>query len=160
MRLAAALGTWSGNGRLPTALVPEVVIPEIPQVPLATAAEFRAKSAGKIITADKAFDAAAPVNLGAALAGNITLNFSAFLNAYGTLTANITLANVSNLKQGQSGTITLIQSGGPWTLSVASAYFETPEGKAITLGTGRNKLAYEVQENGKVFLALAGKALA
>jgi len=127
---------------------------------VATAAQFIANTASKVLTTSGVWTAAAPVNLGAALTGTVALDYSTFLNGYGTLIGNITLGATSWLKAGQTGTLTFTQSGGPWTLSVNTTYYETDQAKGITLGAGRNKLSYEVQENGKVFVSLAGKAVA
>lgn len=89
----------------------------------ATAANFRAKAANKILTAEAAWDAATPVDLGAALAGTVTLDGSAGINFAGTLGGNITLA-FTNMKNGQSGGFYWNQgSGAGRTVSFSGAWY-------------------------------------
>lgn len=87
----------------------------------------------------KLFNAAVPVNLGAALTGNLTLDLGAFIKAYGTATGNIVFNAVSNPKN-QDGTIRITASGGNRTVGFTTSAFATPDNKAlsaITSGTTR-----------------------
>lgn len=69
---------------------------------------------------------------------NITLDFSTYQNFIITLTGNATLVNPTTEKQGQSGTITVIQDAtGSRTLSYTSEY-NTAGGLGLTLSTAAN----------------------
>lgn len=88
-------------------------------MPEATAAEYRAATAGKALSADKVWSAAAAVAL--TDAATIAVDMSTFLNASVTLGGNRTLGNPANAKPGQSGFIRVTQDGtGSRTLSYAS----------------------------------------
>ena len=130
-------------------------------VEIATAAEYATGTdTARALGVAEVWDAAEPVNLGGSLSGNLTLDFATFIHAYGTLAANVTVNAVSNLKAGQSGTITLTNTGGAFTLSVNTAVAKTPSGGALVIGSGENKLSYMCDRDGKVFLTVAGKAVA
>ncbi len=124
---------------------------------IATAAEYRSKTADKVLTADKVWAAASPVNLGGALSGNLALNFASFYQAYGTLAANITFNTATGLTAGQSGVIVLINPGS-FTLALNTATFLSSG--AISLATGKNDISYYVDQDLKVHVMLAGKGMA
>ena len=125
----------------------------------ATAANFLAGTVELFLTVAKVWAAAVPVNLGNALSGSVVLDFAAFINAYGTLTGNITISGVSNPKPGQSGVITWHNPSG-YTMSINTAVGKTHNGAGIAIGTGECKLSYYCDRDGKTFFALAGKAVA
>jgi hypothetical protein len=125
---------------------------------VATAAQYRAKAADKVLTADKVFGAAAPVDLGS-LSGSVTLDFAAFFHAYGTLAANITFSAASNLAPGQTGVIVLTNPGA-FTLGVNTATFIANNGAGIQLASGKNDISYYVDHDLKVHIFLVGKGMA
>lgn len=73
----------------------------------ATAANFMAATANKMLPADKVFTAEVAV----AYSTTTTFDFSTFINASVTLTGNITTITFTNVKAGQAGTIRFIQDG-------------------------------------------------
>jgi hypothetical protein len=124
------------------------------QTAIATAANFLAKVVGKVLTADAVWDAAVPVNLGATLSGNLTLDLATFIHAYGTATGNIVFNAATNLKS-QSGTIEITASGGNRTVGLTTSAFS---GTAVTIPSGQTYLfSYFVRQGGKVHLMLASK---
>lgn len=125
---------------------------------LATAANFWANATGKLLSTTGVWTAAGQVAL-ADWSGSVTLDLSKFINANVNLVANTTLDARTGWKYGQSGVIA-ITTTGEFTLSLNTVVFQTDGGKGITLGAGRNLVSYYCDANGKVFLALAGKAVA
>lgn len=115
----------------------------VPSGRLATAADIRAKTASKIIEADKLWDSAAFVAL--TDAASIAVDMSTAWNFTLTLTATgRTLANPSNAKPGQSGMIRVTASGGAYTLNKGSGWLSTTT-FPITVNNGAVKyLFYEV----------------
>lgn len=89
---------------------------------VATVAQFRAAQTGTYaLTAKNVWDGAAEVPLGST--GNVTPNFSTFINGFIGLTANRVLNNPSNVKPGQTGWIRVKQNAtGGLTLSYGSTY--------------------------------------
>lgn len=86
-----------------------------------TAAEYRAATAARALSADKVWSAAAVVPL--TDAATIALDMSTFFNGSVTLGGNRTLGNPTNPKVGQSGFIQITQDGtGSRTLAYASNY--------------------------------------
>lgn len=109
-------------------------------------ADFLAGSANTFIPINQAWGAAVPVNLGS-LSGNVTLDFSTFIHAYGTVTGNITLNAVSNPKH-QTGTLELTSSGGNYTVSLNANTFS---GEGAVIPNGQTWLfSYFVRHGGKV----------
>lgn len=90
---------------------------------LATAAQYQANTASKILTTDKVWTAADTVALTWAAAGTTTVDFSAGINfTVTTATGNSTLSP-KNAKPGQSGFIYITQDGTtPRSLSFASTF--------------------------------------
>ena len=84
------------------------------RIDTATAANFRAAAANKVLIADQVYTAEVVITPGA----TTVIDFNTFLNASITLTSNITTFNFTNMKAGQAGLIRFIQppSGGPWTI--------------------------------------------
>lgn len=124
---------------------------------IATAAEFLANTASKVLTTDKVFTANAWVNLGASLTGNITLDLATFFNGYGTLTGNITLNALSNAKD-QSGLLYLTASGGARTVSFNTTSFCTPSNVSLgSIASGATvAFSYARLQNGKVLVMRLG----
>lgn len=138
-----------GNGTLTYAMLDSASI--------ATAAEFRAKTASNLLDTN-VWDAAAEVSL--TDAATITVDLSTFLNATVTLGGNRTLGQPTNAKVGQSGVIRIVQDGtGSRTLAY-HADWEFAGGTAPTLSTtaGANDLLfYYVIASGRVFASLVKK---
>lgn len=112
---------------------------------LATAADIRAATAAKLLTADSIVAADAWVDLGD-VAGNVTLDFGAGRNFRMRLTGNVTLQIPTNLKV-QSGVIEFEQDGvGTRTVSVVSAWKPTVTYSGIQTGDGkRSVFPYKVR---------------
>ena len=73
----------------------------------ATAGNFEAGTASKVLTADNVFTTETTTTYGS----TTTFDMSTFFNTAVTLTGNITTVTISNIKAGQSGTIRFIQDG-------------------------------------------------
>ena len=95
--------------------------------------------------------------------GSVTLDFDANQNFVLTLTGNVTLANPSTEKVGQSGFIVLIQDGtGSRTLSLGTDY-ETAGGSGITLSTAASAtdiVPYVVAASNRILLGAPQLAFA
>ena len=95
--------------------------------------------------------------------GSITLDFDTYQNFVLTFTGNVTLANPTTEKVGQSGVIVIIQDGtGSRTLAVGDQYFGTG-GDVPTISTAANSIdvvPYFVVAAGKVALGDAQLAFA
>ena len=76
-------------------------------VDIATATNFKAGTANKILDAAGVFTTETTTTYGA----TTTFDMSTFFNTKVTLTGNITTVTVNNIKAGQSGTIRFIQDG-------------------------------------------------
>ena len=90
---------------------------------IATAAQYQANTASKILTTDKVWSAADTVALTWAAAGTTTVDFSAGINfTVTTATGNSTLSP-KNAKPGQSGFIYITQDGTtPRSLTFAATF--------------------------------------
>lgn len=129
------------------------------QIWWAAAADYLSNTANKVLTAAAVWAAAVPVNLGAALSGNLTLNYSTAINFYGTATGNITWNASSNVKAGQSGVIEITASGGDRTVSVTTSAF-TFIGNLPTITSGTKcTFGYFGLQGGKTLLWVLGKGL-
>jgi len=121
----------------------------------ATAAQFRANTATKVLTTDKVWSSAETVGL--TDAATIALDMSTFINATVTLGDNRTLGNPTNPKVGQSGFIAITQDGtGSRTLAYASNW-EFANGVAPTLSTAastKDVLFYQVLSATSIFGSL------
>ena len=95
--------------------------------------------------------------------GSVTLDFDANQNFVLTLTGNVTLANPSTEKVGQSGFIVLIQDGtGGRTLSLGTDY-ETAGGSGITLSSAASAtdiVPYVVAASNRILLGAPQLAFA
>jgi hypothetical protein len=87
--------------------------------------------------------------------GSVTLNFDTNQNFVLTLTGNVTLANPSTEKVGQSGFIVFIQDGtGGRTVSLGTDY-ETAGGAGLTLSSAASAtdiVPYVVAASGRILL--------
>jgi hypothetical protein len=103
---------------------------------LATAANFRAAAANKVLAADAVFTSEVAVTYGATTA----FDFATFINASVTLTGNITTVTFSNVKAGQAGLIRFIQDGtGSRTIpTTINSTLKCAGGCAYTLSTAAN----------------------
>lgn len=122
---------------------------------VASATEYIAATASKLLNAANTWEAAEPVEL--TYAASIAPDLATGLNFYVTLTGNATLAAMTNQKVGQSGFIRVIQDGtGSRTLDV-SAYY-TSGSHDLTLSTAADAedlLFYVVYASGRVHLSIA-----
>jgi hypothetical protein len=105
---------------------------------IATGAELRAGTASKLLAADIIYDGQQTITF----SGTQTWDFSAFLNATETLTANITSLTCSNIKASQSGAITLVQDGTGSRTMVAAwcSQFRWAAGARGVLSTSANAI--------------------
>lgn len=125
-----------------------------------TAAQFRANAAGKALSTDKVWGAAASVALppGATVAVDLNNGFN-FTLAMG---GNYTLANPTNGKDGQSGKIEITQDAtGSRTLGYGTNWLFAGGVDPVlsTAANARDVLFYEVLADGKALGSLV-KALA
>lgn len=97
----------------------------------ATASNFEAGTANKVLTADIVFTTETTTTYGT----TTTFDFSGFFNTKVTLTGNITTATCSNIKAGQSGTIRFIQDGTGSRTAVWCSQFKWAGGTTGTLTT-------------------------
>jgi hypothetical protein len=106
---AGTARTNLGLGALAT--LASVAFANIASATIATTSEFFSNAASKLVSVTGLWAAAAPVAL-PATTGTVTLNLNAGLNFTGQLTGNATLANPTNPKNGQRGSIRVQQSSG------------------------------------------------
>jgi hypothetical protein len=126
----------------------------------ATAAEFRADTANKVLTTDQVWGAATSVPLTPGATVSIDLNTG--LNFTLAMGGNYTLANPTNGKDGQSGKIEITQDAtGSRTLAYGANWIFSGGTDPIlsTAANARDVLFYEVLADGKVMGSLV-KALA
>jgi hypothetical protein len=103
---------------------------------IATAAQFAAATANKLLAADKVFTSEVPITYGT----TTTFDFSTFINGAVTLTGNITTVTFTNLKAGQAGLIRFIQDGtGSRTIpATINSALKCAGGCSYTLSTAAN----------------------
>lgn len=100
-------------------------------------------------------------NVAVAYAATVTLDFNTGINfAIAALTGNLTLANPTNMKSGQSGKIRLTQDGTGSRIISYGANWRFAGGKAVSgvLSTAANAidhLTYFVEEDGTITATLA-----
>jgi hypothetical protein len=113
---------------------------ELNSTALATAADYRASTSGKLLAADTVWAAAAPVTL--TDSATVTPNFNAGVDFIWTLLAGgRTLANPSNPKPGQKGIIYLVQDAtGSRTLTTWGSQYKFPGGIKPVLTTTANSI--------------------
>ncbi len=98
---------------------------------LATAAEYLAGTANKIVQAGVLYQAEATTTYGT----TTTFDFSTFINTAVTLTGDITTQTLTNVQAGKAGTITYIQDGGGGHTTVWNPIFKFTSGSAPALST-------------------------
>jgi hypothetical protein len=127
---------------------------------IATAAQFRANTADKILATDEVWGAAASVALAPGATVNIDLNTG--FNFTLAMGGNYTLANATNGKDGQSGKIEITQDAtGSRTLAYGTNWLFANGTDPIlsTASNARDVLFYEALADGKVLGSLV-KAVA
>ena len=124
-------------------------------IAFATAADYRANTASKVLTTDVVWSAADYVTL--TDAATVAVDLSTGINFTVTLTDNRTLGNPSNTKNGQTGVIIVNQDGsGNRTLGYSSNW-KFPAGATPTLSTAasaRDMLFYQVISSSVIYGAL------
>lgn len=127
-----------------------------------TAAQFRSDTAGKVLTTDKVWGAAASVAL-VQSGGNVAVDLNTGLNFTLAMTGTPwTLSNPTNGKDGQSGKIEITQDATGTRLLTYAANWLFANGTDPVLSTTANTrdlLFYEVLSDGKVLGSLV-KAVA
>lgn len=122
---------------------------------VASAANFRANTADKLLDTDGVWAAAAEVTL--TDAATIAVDMSTFINAVVTLGGNRTLGQPSNTKVGQSGVIRIVQDGtGSRTLAY-HADWEFAAGAAPALSAAvaaQDLLFYQVIATNRIYASL------
>jgi hypothetical protein len=136
----------------------------IAQLPTASAAEIRALAADKLIDTDGITAAAAYV-AGGNVTGNLTPDFTQFINITYTQTGNVTLKFPSVAPTnviGRSGFIEFVQDAtGGRTLDVENAVgYKYSEGTEISIDTTasrKNGVAYHIRSATEIWLSLPYK---
>lgn len=124
-------------------------------VDVASAANFRANTADKVLDTDGVWSAAAAVAL--TDAATVAVDFSAGFNFTLLINGNRTLGQPSNPKVGQSGLIQITQdTGGSHTLAYhADWYFAGGTDPVLSTAAGAiDLLFYQCMPNGKTFATL------
>lgn len=126
----------------------------------ASAANFRANTADRILTTDIVWSSAEEVTL--TDAATVAVDMSTFINAVLTLGGNRAMGNPTNEKVGQTGYIRIVQDGtGSRTLSYGTDW-EFAGGTAPVLSTAasaQDLLFYQVLATNRIFASLV-KAIA
>ena len=131
--LAGTLTIANGNG---IAAITAVSTTITVSADLASAGQFEAGTANKVLGADVVFTSETTTTYGT----TTTFNFSTFINTNVTLTGNITTATCSNIKAGQAGTIRFIQDGSGSRTAVWCSQFKWAAGTAATLSTAASAI--------------------
>lgn len=122
----------------------------------ATAAQYRAATADKVITTDIAFAAAVPVAL-ASVAGSVAVDFNSGINFTLAMTENTTLAAPTNAKPGQSGFIEITQNAGAAKTLGFHANWIAAGAVDPTISTtlsARDVINYEILSDGKPLISI------
>ena len=128
------------DGAITTAKIDDgaVTYPKINSAVLATASEFQSDTASKVLPVESVWDAAEYVAV--TYASSVTLDLNAGFNFSTTLTGNITLANPTNAKPGQSGVIVLTQDGTGGRTTSFGTNFKFGNGVAPTFDTAASRV--------------------
>jgi hypothetical protein len=126
---------------------------------VASAAEILSNTANKLVSVSNLWDANVVYNLGN-VSGTVTLDFNTHTNFRCVLTGNVTFANPTNLKSGQSFGLFITQDGtGGRTISFGTKWL--PVGaSAMTYNTAANKRNYisgQYDANGDIIAYSGGK---
>lgn len=127
----------------------------IGDLPEASANQFRNKTAGRVLSADKVWDAAAAVAV--AYSATVTLDMNAGLNfEIGTLTGALSLANPTNAKVGQAGFIRIAQDATGGRLITWGTFWQFSGSKpALSTTSGAvDFLFYQVVSSGAAVCSL------
>lgn len=121
---------------------------------VATAAQYRANTAGKLLTTTQVWSAANEVTL--AFNANFTPDLTTFLNAIYTMTGASTWLNPTGVKTGQSGSIRIIQDGTGNRLITWPANMWFPGTKPVlsTAPNSQDLLTYTAVSGGVLFCTL------
>lgn len=103
---------------------------------LATASEYAAATANKLVPASVIYPTETTTTFGA----TTTFDFSTFINTAVTLTGNITTMTLTNVTAGKAGTITFIQDGTGSRTATFSTTFKFAGGSVPTLTTTANAI--------------------
>lgn len=104
---------------------------------IATASEFRNDTASKVLPVATVWDAAEYVST--AYAATVTLDFNTGFNFSIAQTGNLTLANPTNAKAGQTGIIYLTQDATGGRTVTLGSNFKTANGVVPTFDTAANR---------------------
>lgn len=117
---------------------------------IATAAEYLANTASRVLTTDQVWDAAKFIAL--TDGATVTPNFGAGINFKWEMGGNRTLANPTNIKEGQSGHIYITHTGAARVLSALGSWYKWAGGTPGVLSTGGagviDRLSYVVVDAG------------
>lgn len=114
----------------------QLVFGDVATSMIATAAEYYAATASKLVPASVIYPAETTTTFGT----TTTFDFATFINTAVTLTGNITTMTLSNVTAGKAGTITFIQDGTGSRTSVFSTTFKFAGGVVPTLTTTANAI--------------------
>lgn len=109
----------------------QLVFADVATSMIATAAEYYAATASKLVPASVIYPTETTTTFGA----TTTFDFSTFINTAVTLTGNITTMTLSNVTAGKAGTIAFIQDGTGSRTTVWNSIFKFPGGVTPTLTT-------------------------
>lgn len=148
-------GNFIGNGSLITDLDADAIslgTVAAARLPLATASQVRSKTASVLETPSVVMAAAARVNL--TDAASIAVDMNTFVNAIVTIAGNRTLANPTNVTEGQRGTIVVAASGATRTIDKASNYFSTTAFPVSITAGERAYLQYYAETTTRIILTV------
>jgi hypothetical protein len=130
---------------------------------IATAADYRANTASKILTTDQVWAAAVPVAL--TDAGTVTISLATGIDFLWAMTTGAhTIANPTNGKAGQKGLIFLVQPGGGGGVTMTwGTNFKFPGGVKPTLSSAANAvdiISYTVGNDNATMWCFSGIGMA
>lgn len=124
-----------------------------------TAAEYRQNTSGKALSTDKVWSAAS-THATLTDAATVTPDFNYFDHDWTIGATGRTLANPTNIKVGQRGTIHITQDGGgSKTITTYGSYYKFPGGVKPTLSVAagaRDRITYEVVSSTQIDCFFAG----
>lgn len=114
----------------------QLVFADVATSMIATAAEYYAATASKLVPASVIYPTETTTTFGT----TTTFDFSTFINTAVTLTGNITTMTLTNVTAGKAGTITFIQDGTGSRTATFSTTFKFAGGAIPTLTTTANAI--------------------
>lgn len=112
---------------------------QIATAAIGTASEYLSNTASKLLSVASVWSAAAPVSV--SYAATVTLDLSTGINFnIGTLTGNVTFANPSNIKPGQSGWYRVTQDATGSRIASFGSQWKPAGGSAQALTTTASKV--------------------